>query len=277
MDLSNAKLTMDDIVFEGRNQAYGAFYLRKVYDNIILRAFVISFLAFFLALVGPLIAEALKPEEVVEEVAEIKIDPKLLPPPPIDPKTPPPPPVKITAPPPPPVSTVKFIPPTIVPDEEVKDEDPPKQEDLSDKVTAAKTIEGDPNADPNQIVVDNPGDGQPGGVGVAPAEEEVFMIVEQQPTFPGGDGELFKFVNKHIKYPYQAQKAEVSGTVYVEFIVNSDGHLSDFRVLKGQGFGLDEEALRVIKMSPDWVPGKNNGKSVRVRVQVPIKFRLQQG
>lgn len=269
---------MDDIVFAGRNQSYGAYVLRKIYDDMILRAFGISLLVFLLAITGPIIVELLTPEPEVEVVEEIKIDPKLLPPPPIDPKTPPPPKVEITAPPPPPVTTIKFIPPTIVPDEEVKDDDPPKQEELVKAVAGAENREGNPDADPNQIIVDNPGDGKEGGIGVAPpAEEEVFMVVEQQPTFPGGDEALFKFITKNIKYPYQAQKAEVQGTVFVEFIVNSDGHLSDFKILKGQGFGLDEEAMRVIKMSPDWVPGKNGGKAVKVRVQVPIKFRLNQG
>lgn len=274
MDYSNPHITADDIVFAERNQAYGAFNLRKIYNDTVIKAFSTSALVFLLCLVGPLIAEKLKPEEeeVVEE--EVKIDPKLIQPPPMDPKTPPPPPVNYSAPPPPPVSTVKFVPPVMVDDDKVVEEDPPKQEDLTTKVAATETREGDPNADPNQIIVEGPaGTGEGTGI-AAPVEEEVFLVVEQQPSFPGGEAAMMKFIRDNIKYPPAAIKAEVQGTVYVEFIVNSDGHLSDYKVLRGQGMGLDEAAIDVAKKMPDWQPGKNQGKSVKVRVSIPIKFRL---
>jgi protein TonB len=273
MDYSNASLMSDDIVFEERNKTYGAFVLRRVYKDTILKAYVIAGLIFFSFVFGPVIAERFKPEEVEEEEVEVKIDPKLITPPPIDPKVPPPPPVTYSAPPPPPVSTIKFVPPVMVDDDKVKEEDPPKQEELVKAVAGTETVQGDPNADPNQVIVEGPS-GNGTGIAPPPAEEEIFLVVEQQPTFPGGDGEMISFVKKNIKYPYTAQKAEVQGTVYVEFVVNSDGHLSDHKILKGHGFGLDEEAMRVVKMFPDWTPGKNNGKAVKVRVSVPIKFRL---
>lgn len=109
---------------------------------------------------------------------------------------------------------------------------------------------------------------------VVEAEEEIFIVVEQSPEFPGGEEARLKFISSNVKYPQVARELGVSGTVYVEFIVGRDGKISDAKVVRGIGGGCDEEALRVVKMFPNWKPGKQRGKAVTVRFRMPIKFTL---
>jgi TonB family protein len=105
-------------------------------------------------------------------------------------------------------------------------------------------------------------------------DNEVFTVVEEQPYFPGGDDARHKFIEENIHYPDSAVKNKIQGKVFVTFIVEKDGSLSNVRVLKGIGGGLDEEAVRVIKMMPKWIPGRQRGTPVRVQFNVPIKFIL---
>ena len=106
-------------------------------------------------------------------------------------------------------------------------------------------------------------------------EEEIFTVVETMPGFPGGEVERIKFLQKNIKYPQMARESQIQGTVYVTFVVETDGRVTDVRVLRGIGGGCDEEAVRVIKMMPKWNAGKQRGKPVRVQFNMPIKFTLQ--
>jgi protein TonB len=106
------------------------------------------------------------------------------------------------------------------------------------------------------------------------AEAEIFTVVEDQPTFPGGDEARIRFLQNNIKYPQMARESSIQGTVYVTFVVERDGSVTDVRVLRGIGGGCDEEAIRVIKAMPKWVPGKQRGKPVRVQFNMPIKFTL---
>jgi protein TonB len=106
------------------------------------------------------------------------------------------------------------------------------------------------------------------------AEKEIFTVVETSPSFPGGDEARIRFLTNNISYPQKAREASVQGTVYITFVVERDGSISDVRVLRGIGAGCDEEAVRVIKMMPEWSPGKQRGKPVRVQFNMPIKFSL---
>ncbi len=106
-------------------------------------------------------------------------------------------------------------------------------------------------------------------------EMEIFTVVESMPTYPGGDAARMKFLQENIKYPQMARESGIQGTVYVTFVVEPDGSVSDVRVLRGIGGGCDEEAVRVIKAMPKWIPGKQRGKPVRVQFNMPIKFTLQ--
>lgn len=106
-------------------------------------------------------------------------------------------------------------------------------------------------------------------------EAEIFQIVESMPDFPGGDEARMTYLRDNIKYPQIARESSISGTVYVTFVVEKDGRVTDIKILRGIGGGCDEEAVRVIKSMPRWNPGKQRGKPVRVQFNMPIKFSLQ--
>jgi len=106
-------------------------------------------------------------------------------------------------------------------------------------------------------------------------EQEIFQIVEEMPAFPGGDQKMLEYVAKNIKYPQIARESGIQGRVFVSFVVEPDGSVSNVKVLRGIGGGCDEEAMRVVKSMPKWKPGKQRGKPVRVSYNLPVNFRLQ--
>lgn len=106
-------------------------------------------------------------------------------------------------------------------------------------------------------------------------ESEIFVIVERSPEFPGGETKKNKFLRENINYPMEAREAGLQGTVYITFVVERDGKISDIRLLRGIGAGCDEEALRVIRLMPKWNPGTQKGKPVRVQMNLPIVFSLR--
>jgi protein TonB len=109
-------------------------------------------------------------------------------------------------------------------------------------------------------------------IGAPPEPEQEFTFVEQDPQPPGGD--LQSYFAKNIKYPQRAISQDVEGKVFVTFVVTSSGEVDDVKLLKGIGSGCDEEAIRVVKAMPKWTPGKNGGREVKVRMNIPIVFRL---
>jgi len=108
-----------------------------------------------------------------------------------------------------------------------------------------------------------------------PKEPEIFVVVEQMPEFPGGDKALYQFLAKNIKYPAVAKDNGIEGKVYIKFVINEDGSVSQANVARGIGGGCDEEALRVVKDMPKWKPGKQRGKNVKVWYTLPVYFKLQ--
>ncbi|MDD6003239.1 MAG: TonB family protein [Bacteroidales bacterium] len=116
-------------------------------------------------------------------------------------------------------------------------------------------------------------------VEVAPVEEEEeeaapFVIVEDMPEFKGGEKALLKYIAEHVVYPEIAKENDIQGTVYVKFVVNEKGKVTNVGLLRGVDPLLDKEAIKVIESLPDWKPGKQSGKNVKVSMQVPIKFQL---
>lgn len=105
-------------------------------------------------------------------------------------------------------------------------------------------------------------------------ENEIFTVVEEQPTFPGGEAARLKFLQENIVYPQIAKESGIQGTVYVAFVVERNGSVTDVRIMRGIGGGCDEEAVRVVKNMPKWSPGKQRGKPVRVAFTMPIRFTL---
>ena len=106
-------------------------------------------------------------------------------------------------------------------------------------------------------------------------EQEIFQIVEEMPSYPGGEAKLMEYVAKNIKYPQIARETGIQGRVFVGFVVEPDGSVSNVKVLRGIGGGCDEEAMRVVKSMPKWKPGKQRGKAVRVSYMLPVNFKLQ--
>ncbi len=111
----------------------------------------------------------------------------------------------------------------------------------------------------------------------AQSEEEVYMFVEDQPSFPGGEDEMRKFISRNVEYPKEARESGIVGTVYIQFIVEKDGTLTNIKVIRGVHESLNQEALRVIKLMPKWKPGKQRGKAVRTQFTIPLKFSLNGG
>lgn len=274
MDPKNkVEATLDDMVFETRNRAYGAYDLRKSYKKTVNRSLLYGAVAFLAAVGAPMLYASISPKATKEVAVEIdltklkdeKIDEK-----PIDlPPPPPPPEVK-----PPEVATIKFLPPEPKPDEEVKNEEPPpKVEELEKVIISNVTKKG---IESDQVAAAPPPIEAPKAVEIEkPREDEIFTTVEQNPEFPGGIKEMYSFIGKNLKYPSAAQRANVSGKVFAKFVVEKDGSLGDVQILKGIGFGCDEEAQRVLKSMPKWNPGKQNGRNVRVFFTMPISFVLE--
>ena len=107
-------------------------------------------------------------------------------------------------------------------------------------------------------------------------EEEIFVVVEKMPEFPGGQAALFKYLSENVKYPVIAQENGIQGRVICQFVVNTDGSIVNVEVVRSGGdASLDKEAVRVIKSMPKWHPGQQRGKPVRVKYTVPVNFKLQ--
>lgn len=108
-------------------------------------------------------------------------------------------------------------------------------------------------------------------------EEEIFTVVEDMPEFPGGVSAMYQYLSKNIRYPEVAKEAGIQGKVYVSFVVDKDGSITDVKVLRGIPGGkmCDEEAVRVVKAMPKWNPGKQRGKSVKVSYMLPVQFTLR--
>lgn len=255
-----------EIVFEKRNKTYGAYELRKRYEKNIFVAVIVAVSFFVVAMTTPLIIELIKSRIGNEDTVKIVEGPTTLAePPPIDKNEPPPPPVE---PPPPLKSTIKFTPPVIVKDELVTDT-VRTQQDLSEKEVSTKTQEGDSVHGADLSLLDD-GKGKED-----PEANKIFLVVEQSSEFPGGDEARTKFIQNNLHYPAIAKENGIQGIVYITFVIDKEGKVTDASVRKGVGAGLDEEALRVIKLMPPWKPAKQAGKAVKQQFTLPIRFALK--
>jgi protein TonB len=259
-----------EVVFADKNKNYGAYQLRKTNGANTTRALIIGSVIFLVLFFSPKIYSLIK-GSMDQQDEQLKAQEVIIsPPPPVDPKTPPPPPVE---PPPPKVDQVKMPPPIVKPDIEVRDE-PPTVEKLKEADPGQRDIKGDPTAD---IVIAEPvGEGPKREAAVAVDDNKVydFVSIEKQPEFPGGISKFYGYLGKAIKYPPMAQENNVQGKVFLSFVVEKDGKLTDITVTRGLGSGTDEEAIRVLKASPRWNPGIQNGKPVRVKYNINVNFTL---
>lgn len=265
-----------DLVFEGRNQAYGAYKLRKGTAKRNVWALLIVGLAAALLYLGlqlQKMAEANKKVENTQAVElaklntekkEAKVEKKEI----IKQE-----PEKVVE---QVKSSVKFTAPIIKKDSEVKEEDEIKLDEVqkSDKAVGAFTVEG--NDEVGGAVLKAKEDiAAPEPPKHVVEETKIFTVVEQMPMYPGGNAALMGYLRDNIKYPTVAAENGVQGRVVVGFVVERDGSITDVNILRGVDPSLDREAMRVVKSMPRWNPGKQNGSAVRVKYQVPVSFRLQ--
>jgi len=257
-----------DVVFTDRNKAYGAYELRKSNDRNTRKALLIGVVLFVVAISANTIIDMIA-GFIPKGKEKIKITNVVLSPPPPDLKKPPPPPPP--EPPKPKVDQVKFPPMVVKPDIEVK-EKPPTVEELKVADPGQKNLKGDKNA---EVTIDEP-------VGTAETKvteedpNKIFTSVEKVPEFQGGMEKFYAYLSKNIRYPAVAKENGTQGKVIVSFVCERDGSLTDVHVSRGIGDGCDEEAIRVIKASPKWSPGIQNGRPVRVAYSVPISFALSE-
>ena len=270
-----------DMVFAGKNKEYGAYQLRKGTSGRNIKSLLILVIA--AALVGGFLAwkvieqkqaeeqqaymEAMelaklqqqaKKEEKKKEPVKPKIEPKKE--------------IPVAR------ETQKFTAPVIKKDELVKEENQVKQMDQLDAKVAVGTKDEEGVKDRNIEAVRSDIAVAPPPPPPAPKPEvsnKVFDVVEEMPSFPGGQGALMSFLNSNIKYPVVAQENGVQGRVIVGFVVERDGSITDVKVMRSVDPSLDREAQRVVRAMPRWKPGKQNGSAVRVKYTVPVVFRLQ--
>ena len=264
-----------DLVFEGKNQAYGAYQLRKNTGIRNLKALAVMFAA-FLIIAGIVYAKVSIENYIASKNAAIETDVELQS---LAEKKE----IKEEKKDEPEVekievervkSSVAFTVPEIKKDDEVKeDQEMKSQDELSETNTAigAFTVEGNDETAEVKHVEEKIAEPEP----VKEEETKVFDVVEQMPSFPGGPSALMQYLSSNIKYPVVAEENGVQGRVVCTFVVEKDGSITDVRVVKSVDPSLDKEAVRVVKSMPKWIPGKQNGSAVRVKYTVPVTFRLQ--
>jgi protein TonB len=263
--------SFDDLVFEGRNQAYGAFQLRQSYQRHLGSALFIAIAACTVLFLTPVAVRYFLPEEVVERVVP-KDFPPIAPGVYEMPKFKPVPPAATH-----PTVTVtphSAIQTRVAPDAEVK---PTVQTALPPDVGAVgPATVGAPNTTGTSAGV---GPATAPGVDSARPAPEVapaaVLYAEVMPDFVGGRSALQRYLQKHLRFPAAALAAQVSGRVFVSFVVQTDGSIGEVTVLKGLGYGTDEAAARVVREMPAWVPGMQNHRAVPVRFTLPISFQYE--
>jgi protein TonB len=251
-----------DLIFEDKNKDYGAYDLRKTYNKRIGMALLITASVAVLALVGSLLASTLNSnnknvveakEVTIQDIQQEEEKPK----PPHPPK----------------IEMTKFTPPKIVKDEEVE-EPPPPQEEIKDTKIALETQEGIKDEgivapveidQGKQIIEEKKED-----------ENQIFEKVEIEASFKGGESAWRKYLERNLNpnAPVDNGAPEGTYTVYVQFVVSKDGSISDVRALTNHGYGMEAEAIKVIRKGPAWVPAVQNGRSVNAYRKQPITFQV---
>ncbi|HTX89487.1 MAG TPA: TonB family protein [Bacteroidales bacterium] len=249
--------SMEELVFKNRNKEYGAYYLRMKYRKYVTISLIIGLVIIGALVTYPVIASYLNKNRLIKEETSVETEVLNMPKEELPPPPPPPPPPEALE------QKVKFTAPKVVNDtvetglqtqdelaNKPSTELPPPEEEIKVEETKKEVIE-------------------------QPSQAEIFTVVEEQPSYPGGEEARIKFLQDNIKYPEEAKELGVQGKVFVTFVVEVDGSITDVKVLRGIGAGCDEEAIRVVKSMPKWVPGKQRGVPVRVQFNLPIKFTLQ--
>jgi protein TonB len=258
--------SLDEIVFESRNKYYGAYRLRKQYQRNVAGGLLMTTAIFLLLVSLPTLArwmglEGVKiPKVISKPTGCLFVQP-------IKPIT---------------IEANKIKPPA-----SPKQVKPIEQNFLAQPTTAE--VEEIPADNLPTLPSDNSSDSSPSGSEVFPTDfptnganlteekpgkKEPYLIVEQMPEFPGGAAKMLQYLGKNIRYPFIAQQTGTEGKVFVQFVIDADGKVSDVVIIKGLSKECDEEAVRVVKSMPAWKPGKQNGMAVPVKFVFPIMFRM---
>ena len=257
-----------NILFEEKNKGYGAFVLRKDSGNRHMIAILATISAFILLMILPGVIKRVLPKKQIKNVTvttltKFNLEKKV-----VNEKA-----NEIVVKEYKPIAKViKFTAPVIKPDEEVADTATIRtQNELNNTqgIIGTMDVEG---------TTDNPEAIDPTEVTqvLEDTTQRIHTFVEQMPEFPGGGNDaLFEYLKKNIHYPDIAQENGSSGTVYLQFVVNANGEVSDVAVARGFDESCEREAVRVIRNMPNWIPGKQNGTPVRVLMSVPVKFTLE--
>jgi len=249
--------SFDEIVFENRNKEYGAYTIRKKYNRTVLWAMLVGVTILGSVIITPYVMATVSERRIVKEEKAVQAEMEKLDQPleEIAPPPPPPPPAEAQA-------QVKYVAPVVVDSVKVEDQTgfatvDEVQETLQDEAVV-EVVEEVKEEVQEEVV------------------EEVFLVVEEMPSFGSGDANGFRsFVSSNMRYPEVAAENGIQGRVFVQFVVEADGRLTNVKVIRGVDPALDREAVRVIESSPKWNPGKQRGKPVRVSYTFPITFVLQ--
>lgn len=260
-----------DMIFEDKNKDYGAYKLRQNSSKRHVIAFFFAILFITLVAAIPYALKAIggkiNDDEssttytggyIIEKIEDQVPEENII--------------REETAPPPPPMrQTIQFTPPVIAEDDLVSPEtEVPTVDDVlstRDQISIATVLSGNEEgidiADlPNHEVI-------------VQADPPVFEIVEQMPSFPGGEIEMMRYIGENMRYPVVAQESNIQGQVIIRFVVTANGTIDDIKVLKSLHPSCDKEATRVVQSMPRWTPGKQNGKNVAVYFTLPVRFRLK--
>lgn len=256
--LEKTTAQMDDIVFEHRNKSYGAYILRKMYNKQLNKALLLSTAILIAGLAYPIVSSynlhgsgrpidegttttimQTPPKEKIQELPKLPEQEK--------------------------VKQIVFTRPDVIAGEVPEEDGLLAMDDINSRSKNVIIDISPETPDQNHpVIIEEPMD-----------KQETLTIVEEMPSFAGGETERRKFLAENITYPTLAVENGIQGTVYVQFIIDSKGNITDVEVMRGIGGGCDEEALRVVKAMPMWHPGKQNGRKVRVKFTMPIIFKLQ--
>ena len=278
--------SFDDLVFEGRNQAYGAYQLRQDYNSHVRKAMGSLLSVCALLAIGSTAWHQLHPADKIVETKATCYFPKETPtyvaeaPKPVAPPAKPSQPRMATT----TVATpaTPSLPTTVAKDElvavkpVVATEIPEASSGLvTTGPTTIGTTDGSGSLTGTDTGTGKAGPGTEGSTGEGAAVAGPYLVVEKMPEFMGGMDALMRYLRSHLRYPSAALREQAEGRVYVSFVVQADGTIADITVPKGLGFGLDEEAQRVVRQMPAWTPGRQSNHAVPVRFTLPITFKIQ--
>lgn len=253
-----------ELVFDSRYREYGGYELRTNLPKRLFRALLIASMVFILIVAAPYLFKQIFPKKVERDTTvrmftdirlEKPVEDNIL-------KEIPPPPTPLR-------NTIKFIPPVIKPDEQIAEEQPLTQKEM----VAEKAVIGSATFDKgSDDILAPPANSE--NAKIAGDSDVPLVVVDQMPQFPGGEKEMMRFIKFNLHYPSSAQANGVQGTVILNFVVNREGKITNIKVVKGIGFGCDEESIRVMEKMPAWSPGKQRGQTVLVSFTMPIRFVL---